>query len=63
MEDRGSSTQKEMYSCKHPCFKKERSHINNLTFYLKGKKGEDWKKEGKTKPTERRNNKDWSREN
>jgi len=52
-----------MYSCKHPCFKKERSHINNLTFYLKGKKGEDWKKEGKTKPTERRNNKDWSREN
>ena len=54
-----------MYSCKHLYLRKGRSHISNLTFYLKGKKGENWKKGGKTKskPTKGRNNKDWSREN
>ena len=59
------SIQKEMYSCKHLYLRKGRSHISNLTFYLKEKKGENWKKGGKTKPqpTKGRNNKDWSREN
>lgn len=60
------STQREMYSCKHPCFKKERSHISHHTFHLKGKKGGNWgEKKGKTKlkATERGNNKDWRREN
>ena len=36
MENNGSSTQKEMYSCKMLTFKKKKSQINNLTLHLKG---------------------------